>query len=152
MRGGSTTEGVAPHGGQINWEYMEVKLAGSKVIYRHTEVLKRRGQLPPQLKPGFIKIGHQFSFITISSGPLTTDLRVNPVSNPWRTAGEIGMACPTFSKVEALDVRGRRCAMPEPRSKVPRCGAEEGTAGRGGKGGKGVEGGGLAPRMMRRDL
>lgn len=36
-----------------------------------------------------------------------------------------------------------------PKSQLPRCGAEEGIVG---KGGKGVEGGGLAPRMKRRDL
>ena len=51
--------------------------------------------------------------------------------------------------VDALDMRGRRGVVSAPESKLPRCGAEEGRAG---KGGKGVEGGGLAPRMMRRGL
>ena len=51
--------------------------------------------------------------------------------------------------VDALDVRGRRRVVPAPTSKPPRWGGEEGRAG---KGGRGVEGGGLAPRMIRRDL
>jgi len=64
--------------------------------------------------------------------------------------GEFGFGCSKFSMVDALDIRGRRGVVSAPKSKLPRCGAEEGR--RVGKGGRGVEGGGLAPRMTRRDL
>lgn len=85
----------------------------------------------------------------MSSGPFAAYLNGNPVSSSWRTTGELGIACSRFSFVEALDMRGRRCVVPTPKSKPPRCGTEEGVVG---KGGRGIEGGGLAPRMTRRDL
>ena len=94
--------------------------------------------------------GHQFSFIKMSSEPFVPGLNGNPVFDSWKTTGEFGIACSKFSTVDALDIRGRRCAVPAPKSKHPWCGAEEGR--RVGNGGNGVEGGGLAPRMMRRVL
>jgi len=97
----------------------------------------------------YVRGGHQFSFIMMSSGPFTACLNGNPVSSSWRAAGELGIVCSTFSMVGALDMRGRRRAVPAPRSKPLGCGVVQGAVGRGGRG---AEGGGLAPRMMRRDL
>lgn len=96
-----------------------------------------------------IESGHQFSFMVVSSEPFTACLNGNPVPNSQRTAGKHGIVRSKFSMVGALDMRGRRRVVPAPRSKLPRCGTEEGAVG---KGGRGVEGGGLAPRMIRRGL
>ena len=65
--------------------------------------------------------------------------------NSRRAVDELGMV---FSKFSMVDTRGRR-AEAAPKSKLPKCGAMEGRVG---KGGRGVEGGGLAPRMVRRGL
>ena len=102
-----------------------------------------------QVQHLLIESGHQYYFITMSSGPPNAGLTGNPASNSWRTAGEPRTACSRFSMVDALAMRGRRGVVPASKLKLPRCGAEEGRVG---KGGRGAEGGGLAPRMIRRDL